>query len=246
MSFKEIKKLSFFRRPWFAKKVIEIGGGHAPYDGVTHAVDLFPGDTHHRAHAYHLPEGVTFRQGDLENVPFDEKFDFLYASHVLEHVNDPKKAVGEINRLTPKGYIETPTPVWEQLNGPKTFDPDDIHKFYVWTTGSELNVISKIPITMNTYCNCERGQFVKRMVQTQDAKKVSLEPLISSRVRSIRYYFTAPIKLNVYKTFQEACDKGHCAYACVDVVRNKMKLWPLSALSKRTRQLHGYLKTNLT
>lgn len=241
MSYKQIKKLSLLRRPWGAKKILEVGGGHAPYDGVTHAVDKFPGDTHHRAHPYHLPEGVEFRQGDLENIPFDEKFDFMYASHVFEHVESPRKAVDEINRLTERGYIETPSPTWEQLKGPKTFDPDDIHKFYVWLDGDELNVISKNPQTMNTFCRCDNGQFVKSLCEVQDRKNVELESYISSGTRTTKFFFRTPIHLNIYKNFQEACDAGHCAYRSSRVILGRLKLWPLSALSKRTRALYNHI-----
>src|SRR3954470_11635902 len=88
-----MKALPLHQRPYFCRRILEVGGGHAPYAGVTHAVDKFPGDNTQRAGDLKLPEGVTFREGDLESIPFGpEKFDFIYVSHVFEHVRDPRKA----------------------------------------------------------------------------------------------------------------------------------------------------------
>ena len=50
---------------------------------------------------------------DLQNVPFqDESYDFVFASHVLEHIPDDKKAIREIRRiLKPGGIAILPVPV---------------------------------------------------------------------------------------------------------------------------------------
>ena len=50
----------------------------------------------------------------LENksLPFkDNEFDFVIASHVLEHVEDFKFFIKELERVSKKGYIELPTKV---------------------------------------------------------------------------------------------------------------------------------------
>lgn len=39
----------------------------------------------------------------------DKEFDFVYCSHVLEHVRDPAKACAELMRIGKRGFIETPT-----------------------------------------------------------------------------------------------------------------------------------------
>jgi SAM-dependent methyltransferase len=45
----------------------------------------------------------------LEDLPFcDDAFDFVYCSHVLEHVVDPASAISEIMRVGKRGYIEVP------------------------------------------------------------------------------------------------------------------------------------------
>jgi SAM-dependent methyltransferase len=50
---------------------------------------------------------------DLQDLPFkDASYDFIFASHVLEHVPDDKKAIREIRRiLKPGGLAILPVPV---------------------------------------------------------------------------------------------------------------------------------------
>lgn len=46
---------------------------------------------------------------DISNLPFRDKvFDFVIASHILEHVIDPASAIKEIARVGKAGYIEVP------------------------------------------------------------------------------------------------------------------------------------------
>ena len=54
----------------------------------------------------------------LENkqLPFkDNEFDFVIASHVLEHVEDFKFFISELERVSKKGYIELPTKLEDNL-----------------------------------------------------------------------------------------------------------------------------------
>jgi len=96
-----------------ADKVLDVGSGNVPFPLATHLADLAPHDNHYgRA-------GVPFKhvQGkpvyicDIENMEYfgDKEFDFVYCSHVLEHVRNPEKACRELMRVGKRGYIETPT-----------------------------------------------------------------------------------------------------------------------------------------
>ncbi|MDA9663465.1 class I SAM-dependent methyltransferase [Candidatus Pelagibacter sp.] len=49
-------------------------------------------------------------------LPFqDLEFDFVIASHVMEHVEDIKTFVNELQRISSKGYIEVPTKLEDNL-----------------------------------------------------------------------------------------------------------------------------------
>ena len=54
----------------------------------------------------------------IENktLPFkDKEFDFVIASHVIEHVKDVKIFIKELQRISSKGYIELPTILEDNL-----------------------------------------------------------------------------------------------------------------------------------
>lgn len=57
-------------------------------------------------------EGVDHKV-DIQNLPFtDSTYDFVFASHVLEHIPDDRKAIKEIRRiLKPNGIAILPVPV---------------------------------------------------------------------------------------------------------------------------------------
>lgn len=50
---------------------------------------------------------------DLQNLPFcDASYDVVYASHVMEHISDDRKALSEISRiLRPNGIAILPVPI---------------------------------------------------------------------------------------------------------------------------------------
>ena len=58
-----------------------------------------------------------FVQLNQKKLPFkDKEFDFVIASHVLEHVSDPIFFLSEIQRVSSKGgYIEVPTKLEDNL-----------------------------------------------------------------------------------------------------------------------------------
>ena len=55
--------------------------------------------------------------GLVEKMPFKSKsFDFVIASHVLEHSARPELFLNEIVRVGKAGYIETPDAFFERIN----------------------------------------------------------------------------------------------------------------------------------
>src|ERR1700730_5143600 len=81
------------------------------------------------------PQGVDFR-ADLRDLPFgDRSYDFLYASHVLEHIDDDQRALSDIRRvLRPGGVAILPVPII----GAKTVEypyPSPAEAFHVRAPG---------------------------------------------------------------------------------------------------------------
>jgi len=90
-------------------KVLDIGSGHDPFPLATHLADFYEKETIHRAGKL-VKDKRPFIKCNIENTPFkDKEFDFVYCSHVLEHVENPAKACDEIMRIGKRGYIETST-----------------------------------------------------------------------------------------------------------------------------------------
>ena len=81
----------------------------------------------------------------LENniLPFkDNEFDFVIASHVIEHVKDVNFFIKELERVAIKGYIELPTILEDNL----VFENKNDH---IWHTefddiGNKINISKKI------------------------------------------------------------------------------------------------------
>lgn len=93
-------------------KVLDIGSGPMPFPLATHLADIAEkDDSYGRGGApLKMLAGRPFTECPVEKTPFaDKEFDFVYASHVLEHSTDPGAACEELMRIGKKGYIETPT-----------------------------------------------------------------------------------------------------------------------------------------
>jgi len=93
-------------------KILDVGSGHLPFPFATHLTDITL--TEHSYGRAGVPfkhiEGKPVFECSVEDMPFEDKeFDFVYCSHVLEHVNDPGKACLELMRTGKRGYIESPT-----------------------------------------------------------------------------------------------------------------------------------------
>jgi FkbM family methyltransferase len=92
-------------------KVLDIGSGHLPFPLATCLSDISVDDNSYgRAGVpFKHIDGKTVYECNVEKLPFaDKEFDFVYCSHALEHVANPKKACEEIMRVGKRGYIETP------------------------------------------------------------------------------------------------------------------------------------------
>lgn len=91
------------------ERVLDIGSGGDPFPYATHLVDRYLDPTEHR-NAPLIVEGKPLISADIERLPFyDKSFDFIYCSHVLEHVEDPLRTCAELMRVGKRGFIETPT-----------------------------------------------------------------------------------------------------------------------------------------
>ncbi len=95
--------------------VLEVGSGGNPYYRANVLLDAFF-ETQER-HWEPLIADRPIVLGYGENLPFkDKSFDFIIASHVLEHSAQPEKFLAELMRVGKAGYIEVPDAFMERLN----------------------------------------------------------------------------------------------------------------------------------
>lgn len=95
--------------------VLEVGSGGNPYYRSNVLLDAY--EVTRQRHFEPLIKDRPTVLGFVESLPFKDKaFDFVIASHVLEHSADPGKFLSELERVSRAGYIETPDAFMERIN----------------------------------------------------------------------------------------------------------------------------------
>jgi SAM-dependent methyltransferase len=116
--------------------VLEVGSGGNPYPRANVLLDAY-GETRER-HWAPLVTDRSFVFGFVERLPFKTgTFDFLIASHVLEHSTAPEKALAEFQRVARAGYIEVPDAFMERVN------PYKDHRLEITLRNDTLQIYKK-------------------------------------------------------------------------------------------------------
>ena len=168
-----MKRLPFWRRPRFAGRILDVGAGHNPFHGATHLLEVDPNEGRERGrNPLFVPDYSRLIIGEATSLPFQGKvFDYVYASHVLEHVLLPESACKEIMRVGIAGYIETPSPFLEQgLALQNEESPEHwFHRWFVFSPRSNLIVFEpKLPHEVSIFCSCPDGQFMREFYGSVD------------------------------------------------------------------------------
>lgn len=94
--------------------VLEVGAGGNPYPRANVMLDAMESTIERNEQT--LIKDRPLVLGLCEELPFkDKSFDFIIASHVLEHTADPEKFLNELIRVGKAGYIETPEGWFEKM-----------------------------------------------------------------------------------------------------------------------------------
>ena len=89
-------------------KVLDIGCGYTPNKYATEIADQQDLSSFYK--------GRKFIKINEKVLPFqDKEFDFVIASHVIEHVQDFEFFLKELERISNKGYIELPSRLGDNL-----------------------------------------------------------------------------------------------------------------------------------
>ena len=88
--------------------VLDIGCGYSPHPAASTICDVQDFEKNYL--------DKKFVQLKEKKFPFkDKEFDFVIASHVIEHVEDFEFFIKELERISPRGYIELPTRLGDNL-----------------------------------------------------------------------------------------------------------------------------------
>ena len=89
-------------------KILDIGCGYKPHSKASVIADVKDFSD--------LYKNRKFVKIQDKNLPFkDKEFDFVIASHVIEHVEDFEFFIKELERISSKGYIELPSRLGDNL-----------------------------------------------------------------------------------------------------------------------------------
>ena len=124
--------------------VLDIGSGQYPFRLATHLADMHMSETVHRQSTRLVRDGRPMLCFDVCQPPFrDKTWDFVFLSHVIEHVERPWLALREISRIGKRGYIEAPAKMSDALfNFTKI---EGLHKWHVLVAGDTLIMVEWLP-----------------------------------------------------------------------------------------------------
>ncbi len=98
------------------ESVLDIGCGSIPFPLATHLADKYIEEKSPSRFGNFPKTNLPVTKCSVENMPFqDKQFDFVYCSHVLEHVANPVAACKEIKRVGKRGYVVCPRSWVEQM-----------------------------------------------------------------------------------------------------------------------------------
>jgi len=132
-------------------KILDIGCGYTAHKNANVICDVQDLSDYYK--------DKNFIKLNDNNLPFkDKEFDFVVASHVIEHVKDINFFIKELERVSSRGYIELPTILEDNL----VFENKDDHLWHM-----EFNDID------NELIISKKVQYLEPILTVSSAKKFS-------------------------------------------------------------------------
>lgn len=126
--------------------VLEVGSGNRPNPRSDVLVDKFVTDSGQREAGYNIVIDRPFVIADAQKLPFkDKSFDYIIASHLVEHLENPALFFKECMRVADRGYIECPTDLIERMFS------YSFHLWYVYCKKGVLTLIKKTAKSKKNY-----------------------------------------------------------------------------------------------
>ena len=161
-------------------KILDIGCGYRPNPYATVIADIQDFSNYYK--------DKKFVKISEKNLPFkDKEFDFVIASHVIEHVENFEFFIKELERISSKGYIELPTRFADNL----IFENKNDHIW--WFVYDDIN---------NKLLASKRNQLVEPFLTVSTAKlfeKIFRESLVIELIcdKKIEYQIDNSLQENI-------------------------------------------------
>ena len=118
--------------------VLEVGSGDNPNPRADILCDRYITSDHERAGGFRIRIDRPVVVADGIRLPFaDKTFDYVIASHIFEHMDDPTGFARELMRVGKAGYIEVPSAFSERVFG------WGFHHWYCDLAGGTLTLTPK-------------------------------------------------------------------------------------------------------
>lgn len=130
--------------------ILELGPGYRKFPAANYFIDN--DETHLDDELKHIYMNIDLDTTDIPPPISSDKYDFCYARHIFEDIQNPDFVFRNMLKVCHMGYIETPSPLVECLK-----DIDGAtgipyrgyihHRYIIWTENdNELHIIPKLPI----------------------------------------------------------------------------------------------------
>ena len=153
-------------------KVVDIGCGYSANKNASVIADI--------QDLSNFYKGKNFIKISEKKLPFkDKEFDFVIASHVIEHVEDFEFFVKELERISSKGYIELPTRLGDNL----VFENRNDHIW--WFTYNDVNnqiIASKRNQLIDPFITVSMGKLFEKIFRESFVLELAWEDKIDYKI----------------------------------------------------------------
>ena len=153
-------------------KILDIGCGHRANVYATVIADI--------QDLSHLYKEKNFVKITDKKLPFkDREFDFIIASHVIEHVHDFEFFINELERISSRGYIELPTRLGDNL----VFENKNDHVW--WFVYDDINnkiIASKKNQLIDPFITVSMAKFFEKVFRESLVTELAWEEKIEYEI----------------------------------------------------------------
>ena len=153
-------------------KILDIGCGYSANKNATVIADIQDLSDFYKGRNFIIISG--------KRLPFkDKEFDFVIASHVIEHVEDFEFFVKELERISTKGYIELPSRLGDNL----VFENRNDHIW--WFTYDDVNnqiIASKKNQLIDPFITVSMGKLFEKIFRESFVLELAWEEKIEYKI----------------------------------------------------------------